>query len=204
MKTIHLFFSLVSVVALTLVLGGIEPPAAPVSAQTTEMPPVEALETIPKAETENVPKAPEKPRRPRRSQPPAKKPAGCGPHSAKEVYDILVEIGVPKLSAIQQTGSWKTESGGTFNQCQTRGDGGLAHGLNSWHPGRRHDMPTNLYKQIKWAIYTEMPRDCRSCFDRFMAADSVESVRKAIKDSTRWGVLGNRWVYADQLADQLQ
>lgn len=126
---------------------------------------------------------------------------GCGPHDPKVVYDILIEIGVPRLAAIQQVGSWTTES--HLDQCQKIGDSGVAWGLNSWHPGRRHDMPEGLREQITWAIHTEMKRDCLSCYQQFMAAESVWSVREAIQRSTRWGVQGGRWMYADNYESQL-
>lgn len=125
---------------------------------------------------------------------------GCGPHDPALVYQILRETGVPRESAIQLLGSWKTESGGDFNQCQQIGDNGQAWGLNSWHPGRRYDMPFELRAQINWAVHTEMKRDCSSCYERIMAGGDVYSIRVAIQQTTRWGVPGARWSYADQFA----
>lgn len=126
--------------------------------------------------------------------------AQCGPHDASVVYAVLREVGMSHIGAVQQTGSWKWESGGDFNQCQTRGDGGVAHGLNSWHPGRRYDMPMNLHDQIVWAVTVEMPRDCAECHQILMnPAVSVSAARSAIQKSTRWGEVGQRWIYADQL-----
>ena len=125
----------------------------------------------------------------------------CGPHDPKIIYNMLIEIGVPHVSAIQQLGSWKTES--QLNQCQQWGDGGIAWGLNSWHPGRRQDMPTELRAQVRWAIHTEMKRDCLSCYNTFMAGQDVASIRQAIQESTRWGVRGDRWLYADQYMQNL-
>lgn len=125
----------------------------------------------------------------------------CGPQSPSTVYAILREIGVPKTSAIQLLGSWKTESG--FDYCQQRGDGGKAWGLNSWHPARRYDMPmSSLRAQINWAVHTEMKRDCASCYATLMAGGDKWSVRSAIQQSTRWGVEGGRWLYADQFEQQ--
>lgn len=123
----------------------------------------------------------------------------CGPQDPAYIYQILTESGVPRLSAIQILGSWKTESGGDFNHCQQKGDGGLAWGLNSWHPGRRGDMPMTLKEQVLWAIHTEMKRDCSSCYDIIMQpGQSVTAIRTAIQSSTRWGVEGARWTYANQ------
>lgn len=127
--------------------------------------------------------------------------SACGPQDPKVVYSILIEIGVPRLAAIQQVGSWTTES--HLDPCQKIGDGGMAWGLNSWHPGRRADMPEGLREQINWAIHTEMKRDCADCYTQFMAAESVWSVRNAIQRSTRWGVEGGRWWYADNYESQL-
>lgn len=136
---------------------------------------------------------------------PAEKPSkppepivNCGPHDPTLVFNLLVEQGVPRLSAIQLLGSWKSESG--LDQCQKRGDGGKAWGLNSWHPNRRWDMPEELRAQVAWAVHTELKRDCSSCYQSIMAGESVWTVRSAIQQSTRWGVLGSRWLYADQFA----
>ena len=124
--------------------------------------------------------------------------AQCGPQDPAVIYNVLIGSGVPKLSAIQLLGSWKTESG--LNYCQSVGDGGLAWGLNSWHPGRRYDMPMNLNDQIIWAVHTEMKRDCSTCYETVMAGTDVWSIRSAIKQSTRWGIEGARWTYADQFS----
>lgn len=126
--------------------------------------------------------------------------ANCGPQDPAVIYQILTGSGVPRISAIQLLGSWKTESGGDFNHCQKKGDGGIAWGLNSWHPGRRADMPDNLKDQVLWAVHTEMKRDCSSCYQRVMAGASVWDVRDAIQKSTRWRVQGARWTYADQFS----
>ena len=164
------------------------------------------------SQTSNMPSAPEKPATQPKLQPKQQnkstvptnqKPAVvCGPHDSKEVYDILIDIGVPHLAAVQQVGSWIHESG--LDQCQKRGDDGVAWGLNSWWSDRRYDMPEGLREQIEWAIKVEMPRDCPRCYDQFMAAESVWSIRDAIKRSTRWGVLGHRWDYADEFGAELQ
>lgn len=68
MKTIHLLCSLVVIATMTLVLGGIYPPAPEAHAQTTVSKAPQAPE---KVETVNVPSKPEKPK----ADPPAPKPA---------------------------------------------------------------------------------------------------------------------------------
>lgn len=128
----------------------------------------------------------------------------CGPHPAHEVYNLIRKEGVDRVAAIQLLGSWKTESGGDFNQCQKRGDSGKAWGLNSWHPNRRKDMPFDLAQQVHWAIHIEMPRDCKSCYTRLMGAKDQSTARAAIQESTRWGVLGARWQHADEFSKQFK
>lgn len=129
----------------------------------------------------------------------------CGPQDPAYIYRILRESGVPRESAIQQLGSWKTESGGDFNHCQKRGDSGVAWGLNSWHPGRRGDMPETLKEQVLWAVHTEMKRDCSGCYEVFMTPNvGVYAIRTAIQQSTRWGVEGARWTYANQFNQMYQ
>ena len=120
----------------------------------------------------------------------------CGPHDPATVYQLIRNEGVPRISAIQLLGSWKSES--RLNQCQKIGDGGIAWGLNSWHPGRRRDMPERLEDQIRWAIQVEMKRDCASCYEQFMNASDKWQARNAIQRSTRWGIEGQRWTYADE------
>lgn len=127
-------------------------------------------------------------------------PIGCGSHDPSTIYGILTEIGVPRSSAIQLLGSWQTESGGGFNQCQQIGDGGQAWGLNSWHPNRRYDMPMELRAQINWAVHIEMKRDCASCYQTLMAGGDAWTIRSAIKQTTRWGIEGARWAHADRYA----
>lgn len=122
----------------------------------------------------------------------------CGPHDPKYVYQLILAEGVPRISAIQLLGSWKSES--RLNQCQKEGDGGIAWGLNSWHPGRRTDMPERLEDQVKWAISVETKRDCLACYNQLMNATTAWEARNAIQKSTRWGIEGARWTYADQFA----
>lgn len=125
--------------------------------------------------------------------------ASCGPQDPAYIYRILTESGVPRESAIQQLGSWKTESG--FDHCQKRGDSGIAWGLNSWHPGRRADMPETLREQVLWAVHTEMKRDCSQCYQVFMTPNvGRDAIRTAIQQSTRWGHEGARWTYANQFS----
>lgn len=128
--------------------------------------------------------------------------ANCGPADPAYVYRVLIELGMPRVAAIQQVGSWKSES--NLDPCQTHGDGGVAWGLNSWHPGRRGDMPSMLKDQIIWAVQTEMKRDCIECYQTMMSPGvSVSAARNAIQKSTRWGVEGNRWQYAAEYMNTL-
>ena len=129
---------------------------------------------------------------------PPKPTYSCGRQSPQVVYALLREAGLNRTAAIEQLGSWKQESG--LDPCQKRGDNGKAWGLNSWHPGRRRDMPFDLAQQVHWAIHVEMPRDCRPCYEQLLHAQDPYTARQAIKRSTRWGHLGSRWVYADQFA----
>lgn len=210
MRTIRLYFSAAILIFLTIAIAHISPNSGKI-----EMSHVEAVGRVEKIETPNIPIEPEKPVIQRektasvaiaKPAEPAPKPEPpklvCGPADPQHIYNVLRSIGVPHISAIQQLGSWRHESG--FNPCQKEGDGGIAWGLNSWHPGRRQDMPQQLDAQIKWAIQVEMPRDCRACYDAFMAGESKWTVRAAIKKSTRWGIEGRRWYYADVFYNQIK
>ncbi len=211
MNNAKIITSAIFVSVTAMIIGNLKPPEPMASVQK---PHSERVQEPENKKTDDEPPSPEIAQKPAETKPePAPTPVptptvaappeiNCGPHPASEVYDNLIAIGVPKLAAIQQLGSWKSESGGQFDQCQAIGDGGIAHGLNSWHPGRRYDMPLNLKEQINWAIHVEMPRDCRSCYDQFMAAESIWSIRQAIQKSTRWGVEGGRWTHADTFLNQ--
>lgn len=200
MKTIRLCFSIVVVAVLISAFASLKPPERQAVVQTSH---VEAVQQPEKIEPVNVSSEPEKPPEPAKieaTQAIAPAAPECGPADPKRVYDILVSIGVPRVAALQQVGSWQHESG--LDPCQKVGDNGVAWGLNSWHPGRRADMPEDLTAQVKWAVQVEMPRDCQSCYDEFMRADNVWSVRQAIQRSTRWGVEGKRWYMADTYSQQ--
>jgi len=127
--------------------------------------------------------------------------SSCGSQDPAKIYAILAEIGVPRSSAIQLIGSWKTES--HLDPCQKIGDNGIAWGLNSWHPARRHDMPQTLREQVIWAVNVEMKRDCASCYQTIMSGGDKWTIRSAIKQTTRWGTEGARWTYADQFENIL-
>jgi len=170
-----------------------------VASQTQENNTRQAIaDTPPAPETAKVAQTPEpEPKAPEIA--PKQAEPQCGPADPAQVFTILREIGVPRSSAIQLLGSWKSESG--LDPCQQRGDSGVAWGLNSWHPGRRGDMPFDLRAQINWAVHTEMARDCSSCYATIMAGGDAWTIRSAIKKTTRWGVEGPRWLYADQFAN---
>ena len=174
----------------------------PKQKEPTKKQPVATSDVPKQAETVKVDKIPTKPKKVAEIAPKAvEQPTNtCGAQNASTIYGILREIGVPRASAIQILGSWKHESG--LDHCQKRGDGGIAWGLNSWHPARRYDMPETLREQVIWAVQVEMKRDCASCYATIMAGGDVYSIRSAIQKSTRWGILGNRWVYADQFSSQ--
>ncbi len=127
---------------------------------------------------------------------PAPQVENCIDHDPQTIYNLLIAEGLPRVSALQLTGSFRTE--GRHNPCQQQGDSGLAWGLNSWHPARRYDMPFDLKEQIHWAVHVELPRDCRSCYESLLAGGDKWSMREAIYRWTRWGELGRRWEYADQ------
>lgn len=116
---------------------------------------------------------------------------------ASIIMNTLKSIGVTHRASAYLTGSFEHESG--FDPDQKRGDGGKAWGLNSWWPGRRQDMPNGLAEQTRWAIEVEMARDTPHAVGVMKNPHATdEEIKSAIYRWTRWGVLGNRWVYAQK------
>lgn len=121
--------------------------------------------------------------------------SSCGPQDPAVVYQYIREAGVDRAAAIELLGSFKWESG--LDPCQQRGDGGVAWGLNSWHPARRYDMPMGLKEQVDWAINVEMKRDCFECYAQMKTPGlPANGAQAAIQKWTRWGIAGDRWQYA--------
>jgi len=113
--------------------------------------------------------------------------------------------GMSKEGASYLIGNFITES--FLTPCEQSGDGGLALGLAQWHPGRRYDMPCDLNEQIEWAINVEMVRDSSAmnyvCVCESVKSNDVDLIKHTIQKWERWGVLGNRWEYAQNIYNQI-
>lgn len=110
---------------------------------------------------------------------------------------------MPKLAAAYLVGNFISES--YLKPCGQWGDGGQAHGLAQWHPGRRGDMPCGYVEQLKWAVEVEMQRDSpASKATLFDPNSGVGDIQQALKNWERWGTLGGRWVYAGNIYAQIQ
>lgn len=77
------------------------------------------------------------------------------------------------------------------------GDGGKACGLFQWHPERRFDMPNTFKGQLAFSVM-EMDRDTAGTSQILRTSHNTYEIRNALRKWIRWGVLGNRWIYADQ------
>jgi hypothetical protein len=133
------------------------------------------------------------------------------PHPAVSIETINTvlawaqEKGLSREGAAYLTGNFIGES--HLQPCGMRGDNGKAWGLAQWHPGRRADMPCGLIEQLNWAVQVEMPRDAGtrySCACDALRGNDIPLIKKRLQQWERWGVLGNRWVYSDQLYNQIR
>src|SRR5690606_1164792 len=126
------------------------------------------------------------------------------PHAKTSVADINTalshyqDMGMTKQGAAYLIGNFVGES--YLTPCGQYGDGGRAHGLGQWHPGRRADMPCDFKEQLTWAVNTEMVRDTPQLKEAlFNPAVGIPDIKALIKAWERWGVEGSRWSYADHI-----
>ena len=150
-------------------------------------------------------------------QPVAKKPASepswevkTSPHSLVDVATInrmlahLEKKGLSKEGAAYLTGNFIGES--HLVPCGNTGDGGQAMGFGQWHPSRRYDMPCGFIEQLDWAIDVEMPRDSAGsypCLCEALKTANIPLIMLRTQQWERWGVLGARWIYANNIYSQL-
>lgn len=120
--------------------------------------------------------------------------------------DNFKDRGMSKEGASYLIGNFITES--FLTACEQSGDGGLALGLAQWHPGRRQDMPCDLEQQIEWAINTEMVRDSSgmgyTCVCEAVKTNDIELIKYTIQKWERWGILGSRWDYGQNIYEQIK
>lgn len=114
--------------------------------------------------------------------------------------------GLSKEGASYLIGNFITES--YLTSCEQSGDGGLALGLAQWHPSRRQDMPCDLNQQIEWAFSTEMVRDSSgmgyTCVCESVKTNDIDLIKSTIQKWERWGELGNRWEYSQNIYEQIK
>lgn len=85
-----------------------------------------------------------------------------------------------------------------------KGDGGLAWGLAQWHPGRRADMPCGFIEQLDWAVDVEMQRHTPALRTALFDPNTgTETIKALLFKWEVWGTLGGRWVYAQNIYNQI-
>lgn len=146
-------------------------------------------------------------------EPPKPKPwaIATSPHARVALADINTALahlqgkGLTKEGAAYLVGNFIGES--YLTPCGQYGDGGQAHGLAQWHPGRRADMPCGLIPQLDWAIDVEMPRDASAggygCLCDALRTADIALIKLRTKQWERWGIEGARWQYAASVYSQL-
>jgi len=116
----------------------------------------------------------------------------------------LQKKGLSKQGAAYLTGNFIGES--HLVPCGNVGDGGQAEGFAQWHPGRRYDMPCGFIEQLDWAIDVEMVRDSAGsypCLCEALKTSDTALIMLRLQQWERWGLLGNRWIYATNIYSQL-
>lgn len=134
---------------------------------------------------------------------------GVSVASLNNALAIYRDKGLSKTGAAYLIGNFAQESPSAFvDPCLRYGDGGRALGFGQWWPARRADMPCTVNEQLVWAIDVEMPRDARhngyaSLSDR-LRTDNVQDITTGLKQWERYGIEGNRYVYGQQLLNQIK
>lgn len=120
----------------------------------------------------------------------------------QQAINYFLSQGFTPTATAYLVGSLKWESG--FDPARS-GDGGKALGLNQWWPDRRVGMPATFEGQLQWVI-KDMQSDSMSkgVLQTMQTSNDAAAVKAAIEQWTRWGVLGDRWVYAEQILSNMQ
>lgn len=146
-------------------------------------------------------------------QPPVVWAVASSPHGRVSVEQINAALahlqakGLTKQGAAYLVGNYIAES--YLTPCGVWGDGGQAHGLAQWHPGRRQDMPSDcaLNVQLDWAIDVEMKRDGGGTQLYPMLFDLNATAAQLLHGMylyERYGVEGNRSAYGSDILRQIQ
>lgn len=156
----------------------------------------------------------EKPKEPPRPAPwaIAESPNGGTPNVNKAL-ELYQSMGLTKQGAAMLIGNFLQEKPSAFatgDPCGgVLGDGGAAHGLGQWHPGRRYDMPCGFDEQLKWAVNVEMVRDNNKGGGHNLNAllkdpsATPAQLDYAIKGWERYGTKGSRYEYGIAILNQL-
>lgn len=116
--------------------------------------------------------------------------------------NYFLDQGFTPTATAYLVGSLKWESG--LNPMAS-GDGGKALGLNQWWPDRRVGMPNTFEGQLAWVIH-DMEADTASSgiLEVMRNSSEANAIKTALQAWTRWGVLGDRWVYAEKILSTMQ
>jgi hypothetical protein len=112
------------------------------------------------------------------------------------------DLGLSKQGAAYLVGNFVGES--SLVPCGVPGDGGLALGLGQWHPNRRFDMPCDYVAQLDWAFNVEMVRERPTLRQALVdPSTSAYTIMAEMYGWERWGQLGGRWIYAQNILSQI-
>lgn len=113
--------------------------------------------------------------------------------------DYYLSQGLTPTATAYLVGSLSWESG---LDPDAVGDGGKAKGLNQWWPDRREDIPSSFEGQLEWSL-SEMERDTPGTLAVLKTSSDAAEIKAAIQEWTRWGILGDRWEYAQTIKQQM-
>jgi hypothetical protein len=121
---------------------------------------------------------------------------GASPETITKVVNYFIGKGYSKLAAAYITGSLIQES-----RLDPKTPNG---GLNQWQGNRATNLPSTLDGQLDYA-YNEIKDKYPSAHSALINQSStLTQVQKAIQDWTRWGILGNRWKYGEQIHKEIE
>jgi murein DD-endopeptidase MepM/ murein hydrolase activator NlpD len=128
---------------------------------------------------------------------------GADPDRIKQAIAYYQSQGLSPLGTAYLVGNMIQES--TLQTDVESFDGLGSRGLIQWTDERLVGMPSDYQGQLEFAL-TEMERDYGGAGLRQLLSDpnaTEAQVKDGLQDWIRWGDLGNRWGYAEQLYETI-
>lgn len=119
----------------------------------------------------------------------------------QKAIDFYLSNGFPPVATAALVGTILQESSLKTNEVSYDGNGSL--GLFQWTDDRLQGMPSDFEGQLEFSL-SEMDRDSPGVKEILQNPNvTEEEARQAVQDWIRWGELGSRWEYADEIQEAI-